>query len=128
MVIDRELIITGSVTIPALQNVLAVAASDQNDELAWFSNYGTRSVHIAAPGTSIYSTVMTEGTGVSDVISYANSWQKQSNVSGEYWNTRNTTVSGEYTDLSTALWADTRYPYASGSTAYIQKDFTGLAA
>ncbi len=38
-----------------LQNVIAVAASDQNDELAWFSNYGQISVHLAAPGSRIYS-------------------------------------------------------------------------
>jgi subtilisin family serine protease len=38
-----------------LQNVIAVAASDQKDELAWFSNYGLHSVHLAAPGSRIYS-------------------------------------------------------------------------
>ena len=38
-------------------NVLAVAASDQNDALAWFSNRGAATVGLAAPGTSVYSTV-----------------------------------------------------------------------
>jgi len=38
-----------------LQNVIAVAASDQADELAWFSNYGLTRVHLAAPGSRIYS-------------------------------------------------------------------------
>jgi subtilisin family serine protease len=38
-----------------LPNVIAVAASDQSDELAWFSNYGLNSVHLAAPGSRIYS-------------------------------------------------------------------------
>ena len=38
-------------------NVLAVAATDWNDELADFSNFGQQSVHIAAPGVSILSTV-----------------------------------------------------------------------
>ena len=36
-------------------NIIAVAASDQDDQLAWFSNYGAVSVDVAAPGTNIYS-------------------------------------------------------------------------
>ncbi len=38
-------------------NVISVAASDQNDRLASFSNYGATTVDIAAPGVSIYSTI-----------------------------------------------------------------------
>jgi subtilisin family serine protease/subtilisin-like proprotein convertase family protein len=38
-------------------NVIAVAATDRNDRLASFSNYGPNSVDIAAPGVSIYSTL-----------------------------------------------------------------------
>jgi subtilisin family serine protease len=38
-------------------NVISVAASDQNDKLASFSNYGATSVDLAAPGVSIYSTL-----------------------------------------------------------------------
>lgn len=38
-------------------NVIAVAATDRNDRLARFSNYGPNSVDIAAPGSSIYSTL-----------------------------------------------------------------------
>jgi subtilisin family serine protease len=37
-------------------NIIAVAASDQDDDPAYFSNYGPFSVHVAAPGTNIYST------------------------------------------------------------------------
>jgi len=37
-------------------NVLCVAATDQNDQLATFSNFGARSVDLAAPGVSIGST------------------------------------------------------------------------
>jgi subtilisin family serine protease len=36
-------------------NIIAVAASDQDDTLAYFSNYGANSVDVAAPGTNIYS-------------------------------------------------------------------------
>ena len=38
-------------------NVLAVAATDSSDNLAYFSSYGANTVHLAAPGVSIYSTV-----------------------------------------------------------------------
>lgn len=47
-------------TYPAsyrLPNMLVVAATDQNDNLASFSNYGSTSVDIAAPGTNTLSTV-----------------------------------------------------------------------
>ena len=37
-------------------NIITVAASDQDDKLASFSNYGKKSVEVAAPGTNILST------------------------------------------------------------------------
>ncbi|HEX8844014.1 MAG TPA: S8 family peptidase [Pyrinomonadaceae bacterium] len=39
-----------------LDNVVSVAALDSNDKLAGFSNFGAKSVHIAAPGKNILST------------------------------------------------------------------------
>ena len=39
-----------------LPNVLSVAALNRRDELASFSNYGPKSVHLAAPGAEILST------------------------------------------------------------------------
>ena len=39
-----------------LPNVISVAATDRNDNLASFSNYGVKSVHLAAPGKDIAST------------------------------------------------------------------------
>lgn len=47
-------------TYPAsylLSNMIVVAASNNRDELASFSNYGARSVHIMAPGDGILSTI-----------------------------------------------------------------------
>jgi len=38
-------------------NIISVAASDDNDALAFFSSYGPESVDLVAPGTDIYSTV-----------------------------------------------------------------------
>ncbi len=40
-----------------LPNILSVAATDHNDALAWFSNFGRHSVHLGAPGVNILSTV-----------------------------------------------------------------------
>lgn len=42
-------------------NVICVAATDQNDQLAYFSNYGARTVDLGAPGVNILSTVPTRG-------------------------------------------------------------------
>ncbi len=44
-----------------LPNVLSVAAIDNRDGIASFSNYGKRTVHVAAPGVNIYSTVRNGG-------------------------------------------------------------------
>ncbi len=47
-------------TYPAnysIQNVISIAATNDYDYLASFSNYGRSSVHIASPGVSIYSTL-----------------------------------------------------------------------
>jgi len=40
-------------------NILAVAATDPNDNLALFSNFGVTSVDVAAPGVNILSTLST---------------------------------------------------------------------
>jgi len=40
-----------------LDSIIAVAATDHNDQLASFSNYGATSVDLAAPGVNIYSTL-----------------------------------------------------------------------
>lgn len=40
-----------------LPNVISVAATNQNNQIAPFSNFGERNVHIAAPGTDILSTI-----------------------------------------------------------------------
>ncbi len=37
-------------------NIITVAASDQDDKLASFSNYGKKTVEVSAPGTNILST------------------------------------------------------------------------
>jgi len=44
-----------------LPNVIGVAALDRTDSLAGFSNYGVKTVHIAAPGKDILSTWLSDG-------------------------------------------------------------------
>ena len=39
----------------SLENIITVAATDYNDQLTEFSNYGKTSVDLAAPGRSVYS-------------------------------------------------------------------------
>ncbi|HUO76975.1 MAG TPA: S8 family serine peptidase [Thermodesulfovibrionales bacterium] len=47
----------GVSALPALPNVISVAATDQNDNLASFSNFGLNAVQVAAPGVNILSTI-----------------------------------------------------------------------
>lgn len=43
---------------PANYNhVISVAATDKNDEVASFSSYGLKTVHVAAPGVAVYSSI-----------------------------------------------------------------------
>ena len=41
----------------SLDNIIAVAATDRNDNYAGFSSYGKTTVDLAAPGVAIRSTV-----------------------------------------------------------------------
>lgn len=38
-------------------NLISVAATDDKDALAYFSNYGKKTTHLAAPGVKVYSTI-----------------------------------------------------------------------
>ncbi len=64
-----------------LDNLIVVAAIDQKDQLAGFSNYGVNSVHLAAPGVRILSTI--SGGTYSDVV--ASVTDKDGNVYGQTW-------------------------------------------
>lgn len=55
----------------ALENVISVAAVDNQDKIASFSNFGLRSVHVAAPGVKILSTLKGGGYGVMSGTSMA---------------------------------------------------------
>ncbi|MEI6296544.1 MAG: S8 family serine peptidase [bacterium] len=84
-----------------LDNIISVTATDQNDNLASFSNYGITSVDVGAPGVNIYST---EGERVFDenfkeTIS-PNIGNKFTQSGSNTWGTRdnglNKTIVGDY--------------------------------
>ncbi len=52
-------------------NVMSVAATTIDDQLAKFSNYGVRSVHLGAPGARILSTLPNDSFGYSSGTSMA---------------------------------------------------------
>jgi len=101
-----------------LDNIISVAATDQNDSLANFSNYGATSVDVGAPGVNIYSTV--DNTTVLDeafenVVPPAipSGWVK-SGVNNNW---------GTY-DFNDGLWnkvlyGDLAYPYANNSNTVV---------
>ena len=55
----------------AESNMLVIAATDSSDGLASFSNYGATTVHFAAPGVSILSTILNNGYGYKNGTSMA---------------------------------------------------------
>ncbi len=61
-------------TYPAsfpLDNILSVASIDLHDDLSWFSNFGATTVHVAAPGESILSTIPGQKYGYKNGTSMA---------------------------------------------------------
>src|SRR5262249_18838285 len=53
-----------------LPNVIAVAASDNRDQLASFSNFGPKTVALAAPGVNILSTELTNSGQIFNFTGY----------------------------------------------------------
>jgi subtilisin family serine protease len=54
-------------------NMIVVAATDQNDALASFSNYGATTVDLAAPGKNIYSTLPVSDASFTSSVQRASS-------------------------------------------------------
>lgn len=54
-----------------LPNIIAVAATDNDDDLASFSNIGPTSVDLGAPGVEIYSTLLESAYGFNEGTSMA---------------------------------------------------------
>ncbi|MBP2144746.1 subtilisin family serine protease [Methanofollis sp. W23] len=68
-------------------NILSVAALDNQDKFAIFSNYGAISVHVAAPGVGILSTVPQWPAAYEDEIteSSVNDWKTCSYLESANW-------------------------------------------
>jgi len=71
-----------------LPNIIAVAATDENDELADFSNYGATSVDLAAPGVNILSTLpqssSCETNETSETV-YQNNFESEDSLNNWYF-------------------------------------------
>lgn len=106
-------------------NILCVGALDQNFNLASFSNYGSVSVDVAAPGTNILSTMAGELISTSD--DFSNGW---SGLGGGSWRAYNGGATSYC--LSRALINPTDY-CSNASPAYdagvdqAAKQYSGLA-
>jgi subtilisin family serine protease len=96
-----------------LANIIAVAATDQSDFRASFSNYGVTSVDVAAPGTSIFSTRPDRQTVWSDGFEGAfnwttggtnNTWGTTSSLSYSGSNSLTDSPGGDY-QINTNSWA-----------------------
>ena len=79
-------------------NLICVAATDPSDGLASFSNFGTTSVDLAAPGTNILSTVpsrsrviMSDGFEADD---FATRWDAHGNVPTKWTRTTMSAAAG----------------------------------
>jgi thermitase len=72
-------------------NVICVAAVDQQFNLASFSNFGSTSVHVAAPGVNIVSTWPYSATKVTDNFT---GWNFNSTTGGAGWAASTTTLYG----------------------------------
>ncbi|MDD2224835.1 MAG: S8 family serine peptidase [Candidatus Shapirobacteria bacterium] len=98
-----------------LDNIISVAATDNKDQLASFSNYGGTSVDVGAPGVNIYSTVSFRKDYIEDYLDYTNG-------SGSYWQLANTSNVGKI------FVTDSRTPYSNDSDYTITSENINISA
>jgi len=88
-------------------NIIVVAATDHNDSMAWFSCYGKTTVHLAAPGVDVLSTVPGASYGYNSGTSMA-----APHVSGVAALMRSANPGMSFAAIKSALLAQSR-PVAS---------------
>lgn len=108
-----------------LPNIISVAATDQIDDLAYFSNYGATSVDVGAPGVNILSTVA-EATALSESFegvtpsTTPDGWIKGGDQNS--WSTYSTGIPEWGNILST----DHGYPYKDNANTTITSPTVNL--
>jgi subtilisin family serine protease len=97
--------------------MIVVAASDQNDQLAIFSNYGSNTVDLAAPGVNILSTTPTNMPGITAYVQ-----QGLANYTANALTYSGTTTGITATIYDCGLGYSTNFPPAvNGNTALIMR-------
>ena len=101
-----------------LDNIICVAATDQRDGLAPFSDYGNLSVDVGAPGVNIFSTVtyrnfLREDFSTVPLLEIPQGWIRGGY--DNYWGVRKT----DFSPLMYFLYGDTRKPYYANSDTYL---------
>ncbi|MBD3789057.1 MAG: S8 family serine peptidase [Campylobacterales bacterium] len=84
-----------------IANIVSVAASDTNGNLASFSNYGATTVDLAAPGVDIVSTIPTTATPNNAPVYFSDNFENGTNNWVFY--TYDSTDSNK-TDITTEHW------------------------
>jgi subtilisin family serine protease len=97
-------------------NIISVAASNQNDRLASFSNFGAVSVDVAAPGTNIYSTAPGRKTVWQDNFSDGDIDGWTTGGTSNSWNTTDAEAMSDSYSLTDSPGAD--YLNNANSWAY----------
>jgi len=104
-----------------LANIICVAATDQNDNIASFSDFGTTSVDVGAPGTNILSTVKVKyeidddfnSTSLLNIPQYLTRYG-----SGNSWGVRSLNDSNGNVIMK-LLYGDVYKPYSSYSNTWL---------
>ncbi len=132
-------------------NIITVAATDQDDNLASFSNYGATSVDVAAPGINIYSIKPSRETAWSNnfddgdasdwltggtsfwgfsLISFSGSYSLADSPGGNYQNNTSSWLKAHLLDLSSHTGAKLEFKLNGSSESlydflYVQASTNG---
>lgn len=114
-------------------NIVSVAAIDQDGALASFSNYGATSVDIAAPGVNILSsyinpTVVYEGTGSYGSWSMSGGWAKDTTGTCSYWVTQGRSSTTIISNPSTWCSGGSNYLSSADDTVWAYYSMSGLSS
>jgi subtilisin family serine protease len=105
-----------------LPNVITVGATNEQGSKAWFSNYGT-SVEVTAPGTNIYSTVLSPTVPNSGYAYYNGTSMATPHVTGAAVLYKSLHPSGSYHEVRSAIIGN-GVLNVSGFTGYVEPKAT----